>query len=64
LTAAVSTLRSPQEEGVSGMSVNTRSEAGRITLVSTGIVDGFDGVGRAQHGCCSPQGMEGELIRA
>ena len=44
------------------MRANARSEAGRITLVSTGMVDGFDGVRLAQHGCCSPQGMAVELI--
>lgn len=62
LIAAVSTLRPPPEEGVSVMRANTRSGTGGITLVSTGIVDGFDGVRLAQHGCCSPHGMAVELI--
>lgn len=62
LTAAVSTLQPSKEEGVSMMRVNTRSGAGRITLFSTGMVDGFDGACLTQHGCCSPHGMPVELI--
>jgi hypothetical protein len=43
------------------MRANTRSGSGRITLVSTGMLDGFDGVCLTQHGCCSPHGMAVEL---
>lgn len=62
MTAAVSTLQLPPEEDVSVMRANTRSGAGRITLVSTGMVEGFDGACLTQHGCCSPHGMAVELI--
>ncbi len=41
---------------------NTRSGSGRIALVSTGMLDGFDGACLTQHGCCSPHGMAVELI--
>jgi hypothetical protein len=44
------------------MRANPRSRAGRIILVSTGTVDGFNGAGLMQHGCCSPHGMAVELI--
>ena len=44
------------------MRASTRSEADRIALVSTGMVDGFDGACLTQHGSCSPHGMAVELI--
>ena len=59
--AEVSTVRLRPWESLSVTSAKTRP-AGRTTLVSTGMVDGFDGVRLAQHGCCSPQGIAGELI--
>jgi hypothetical protein len=62
LVAAVSTLGPPPEEGVYVIRANTRCGSGRITLVSTGMVDGFDGVCLTQHGCCSPHGRPVELI--
>jgi len=56
--AEVSTVRLRPWESPSA---KTRP-AGRTTLVSTGMVDGFDGACLTQHGCCSRQGIAGELI--
>ena len=55
-------MRLRPEDGASVMRSNTRPRAGRITLVSSGTVDGFEGACRTQHGCCSPHGMAVELI--
>ena len=56
----VSTVRLRPWESLSATSAKTRP-AGWTTLISTGMVDGFDGACLTQHGC-SPQGIAGELI--
>jgi len=57
----VSTVRLRPWESLSVTNAKTRP-AGWTTLISTGMVDGFDGACLTQHGCCSPQGIAGELI--